>query len=308
MIRILNGSRRRDDVAASLGSASSPVYHSAAGRAAVLTAYKAQAARIPFRIETEFVPTSFGMTHVVWAGPADAPPIVVVSGVNFGAFFTLEWLERLVPHFRLIIPDVVGQPNLSAETRPKPEGHEYARWLREVLEQLDVGAVPMIGFSFGGAIVLDLASSSPSLVSKAALVVPGGFAGGNFLNVVWRLLVPWSLYRFNPSAARVPKLVSPLGDDLPAHWYDFFDLLLRHVRWAVMPPGPFSTAQLADYAGATLAVFAMDDCFFPGEKAAAAARKALGPNVVTRLISGKHVPAAAELAAIQSELLTFLGD
>jgi pimeloyl-ACP methyl ester carboxylesterase len=297
----------RHTVAANLGGDRSPVYRSAEGREVVLAAYRAQASRIPFAIESELVPTSFGATHVVWTGPVDAPPIVVVSGVNFGAFFTVEWLERLVPHFRLIIPDIVGQPNLSAETRPKPNGHEYARWLREVLEQLDVGPVPMIGFSFGGAVVLELASSSPSLVSKAALVVPGGFAGGSLLNVVWRLFVPWSLYRFNPTAARVRRLVSPLGDDLPAHWYDFFDLLLRHVRWAVMPPGPFSAAQLTDYAGPTLAVFAKDDCFFPGEKAAAAARKALGPNVVTRLISGKHVPATAEIAAIQSELLTFFG-
>ncbi len=247
------------------------------------------------------------MTHVVWTGRAEAPPIVVISGVNFGAFFTVEWLESLVPHFRLIIPDIVGQPNLSAEARPKPKGHEYARWLREVLEQLDVGPVPMIGFSFGGAVVLDLASSFPSLVSKAALVVPGGFAGGNFVNVLWRLFVPWSLYRLNPTTTRVPKLVSPLGDDLPAHWYDFFDLLLRHVRWAVMPPGPFSTAQLASYPGPTLAIFAKNDCFFPGEKAAAAARKALGPSVRTRLIDGKHVPAAAEIAIMQRELRAFLG-
>ncbi len=247
------------------------------------------------------------MTHVVQAGPAHAPPIVVVSGVNFGAFFTVEWLALLVPHFRLIIPDIVGQPNFSAEARPKPNGHEYARWVREVLEQLGVGPIPMIGFSFGGAIVLDLASSSPSLVSKAALVVPAGFAGGTFLNVLWRLFVPWSLYRFNPKATRVPKLVSPLGDDLPAHWYAFFDLLLRHVRWGVMPPGPFSTDQLAHYAGPTLAVFAKDDCFFPGEKAAAAARKALGPNVLSRMLGGKHIPAFAEIAAMQGELLAFFG-
>ena len=245
------------------------------------------------------------MTHVVRAGPAHAPPIVVLSGVNFGAFFTVEWLESLVPHFRLIIPDVVGQPNLSAETRPKPGNHQYAYWLREVLTQLDLGPVPMIGFSFGGAVVLDLASTSPSLISTAALVVPAGFAGGSFLNVVRHLFVPWSLYRLNPKTTRLPKLISPLGDDLPEHWYAFFDLLLRHVRWAVMPPGPFSADQLAKYPRPTLAIFAKDDCFFPGEKAAAAARKALGANVVTRLIDGKHVPAAAELASTQRELLAF---
>jgi pimeloyl-ACP methyl ester carboxylesterase len=288
-------------------SFSSPVYRSAAGREAVLAAYKAQAARAPFELESRFVPTSFGTTHVVLTGPEHAPPLVAVSGVNFGAFFTVEWLEMLVPRYRLIVPDIVGQPNLSAETRPRPSGHEYARWLREALAQLDLGPVPVIGFSFGGAVVLDLASSSPSLVRKAALVVPGGFAGGNLLSVLWRLFVPWSLYRRNATRARVPRLVSPLGDDLPEHWYTFFDLLLRHVRWLVQPPGPFSSDQLANYAGPTLAIFAKDDCFFPGDKAAAAARKALGPSVVTRLIDGKHIPAPAEIAAIQRELLAFFG-
>ena len=271
----------------------------------MLAAYRAQAARIPFAVESQFVPTSFGLTHVVQTGPDDAPPLVVVSGVNFGAFFTVEWLGSLAHPFRLVIPDVVGQPNLSAETRPRPSGHEYARWLREVLTELNLGPVPMIGISFGGAVVLDLASSYPSLVSKAALVVPAGFAGGSFVNVLWRLFVPWTLYRFNPVATHVPGLVSPLGDELPEHWYAFFDLLLRHVRWAVMPPGPFSTEQLAGYAAPTLAVFAKDDCFFPGEKAAAAARKALGPNVLTRLLNGKHMPAAAEIATMQRELLAF---
>jgi pimeloyl-ACP methyl ester carboxylesterase len=305
MERTHNGSHSRADVAASVASDRSPVYRSAAGREIVLAAYKAQAAKIPCEIETALVATSFGMTSVVQTGPLHAPPIVVISGVNFGAFFTLEWLGSLVPRFRLIIPDIVGQPNLSAETRPRPNGHEYARWLREVLAQLHLGPVPMIGISFGGAVVLDLITSSPSLVSKAALLVPAGLAGGGFLSVLWRLFLPWSLYRLNPKRTRVPELVSPLGDDLPAHWYAFFDLLLRHVRWAVMPPGPFSATQLADYPGPTLAVFAKDDCFFPGEKAAAAAREALGPNAVMRLINGKHIPAASELATIQRELLAF---
>ena len=295
-------------IATNLDGDHSQVYRSAEGREIVRAAYRAQASRIAFAIKTDFVPTSFGKTHILQTGPEHGRPLVVVSGVNFGAFFTVEWLESLVPHFRLIIPDLVGQPNLSAETRPKRTGHEYARWLREVLEQLGVDRAPMIGYSFGGAVVLDLASSSPSLVTKAALVVPGGFAGASFLNVLWRVLVPWSLYRFNPKTNRVPKLVGPLGDDLPAHWYDFFDLLLRHVRWAVTPPGPFSSGQLADYAGPTLAIFAKDDCFFPGDNAAAAARETLGPKVRARVIGGKHIPSAAGIAVIQNELLAFFGE
>ena len=296
--------RQRDSI-----GARSPVYRSAAGREVVLAAYRAQAASIHFGVESDFVPTSFGTTHVVWAGPVDAPPIVVICGVNFGAFFTVEWLESLVPHFRLIIPDIVGQPNLSAETRPKPSGHAIRSVVaREVLEQLDVGPVPMLGFSFGGAVVLDLASIF-SLASEQS-----GPRRARWLRR-WRF--PERPVALVPAVEPLPVQTrsTPASRNSSAPW----GTISRHIGTPFsiycfgMSDGPSCRRDLSarinlpTFAAPTLAVFAQDDCFFPGEKAAAAARKALGSTVCTRLINGKHIPAATEIAAMQAELRAFFG-
>lgn len=283
------------------------MYRSERGCEDVLAAYRAQAERIPFFFQSRFVPTEFGATHVLVAGSERLPPLVVLSGVNFGAFFTSEWVGELAPHFRLIIPDIVGQPNLSAETRPRPTRHEYARWLCDVLDQLELERARMMGLSFGGAVLLDLAAHAPSRVVKAALVVPAGFAGGNLLKVVWRIFLPWWTYRFAPNPAKVPKLLSPLGDDLPAHWYEFFDLLFRHVHWAVRPPGPFVAEDFRHYTAPTLAVFAKNDCFFPGEQAARAAGEVIRDALSTRLVEGKHIQSAESLVLIQRWVRDFLG-
>lgn len=286
--------------------AASLVYRSERGREEVLAAYRAQAARVPFAFESRFVPTAFGTTHVLLAGAERRPPLVVLSGVNFGAFFTSEWVGELATQFRLIIPDVVGQPNLSAETRPRPTEHEYGHWLTDVLNHLVLERTRVMGISFGGALALDFAAYAPARVIKAALLVPGGFSGGSVLSVLWRIFLPWSIYRFSPRPERIPKLVSSLGDNLPEHWLDFFDLLFRQVRWAVRPPGPFAAADFAGYTAPTLAVFARRDCFFPGERAAQAAAQALGRTVATRVVDGKHIQPADSMALIQRSILDFL--
>jgi pimeloyl-ACP methyl ester carboxylesterase len=285
----------------------SVVYRSKRGRDAVLAAYEEQRRRVPFPIESRYVDTGAGATHVVTAGSVGDRPLVVLSGVNFGAFFTTEWVAQLAPHFRLIIPDIVGQPNLSAETRPDLRSHGYARWLLDVLDGLGLGTVHMMGVSFGGGVVLDVAATAPERIDRAALLVPGGFAGGNPLGILLRLFLPWTLYRLIPRPARIGAILSPLADDLPPHWQAFFDLLLRHVHWAVRPPGPFGADELAGFGSPTLALFARHDCFFPGEQAARATREALRDRVTTRVIPGKHIPAATQLDAIQRTVLDFFG-
>jgi pimeloyl-ACP methyl ester carboxylesterase len=216
------------------------------------------------------------MTHVVRTGPAHAPPIVVVSGVNFGAFFTVEWLEELVPHFRLIIPDIVGQPNLSAETRPKPSGH-VCSLVALVLTQLDLGPVPMIGFSFGGAVILDLASTSPSLISDAALVAgwpPAVVSGACSVN----------LYQLNPRRRDCRNSSAP---HLPEHWYAFFDLL-------GMSGGPCRRGRSAPINSSTIRSNARHFCEGRLLLPARRRRLRLWPNVHAP-DRRKHVPAALGL-------------
>jgi hypothetical protein len=72
------------------------------------------------------VATRLGETHVLAIGPDEAPPAVFLPGGNFLNPTCLKWFVPLAERHRLYAPDIVGQPGLSAQTRPSPKGEGHA--------------------------------------------------------------------------------------------------------------------------------------------------------------------------------------
>src|ERR671936_1847372 len=105
-----------------------------------------------------------------WGDPY-APPVVCLQGVTaHGRFFRRLGEERLARRFRVLAPDL--------------RGHGYSEWdppwtisthAHDVLETLDdahVRRAPFVGHSFGGRLVLELASLDPDRVERAVLLDP----------------------------------------------------------------------------------------------------------------------------------------
>ena len=105
-----------------------------------------------------------------WGDPY-APPVVCLHGVTaHGRFFRRLGEERLARRFRVLAPDL--------------RGHGYSEWdppwtisthAHDVLETLDdahVRRAPFVGHSFGGRLVLELASLDPDRVDRVALLDP----------------------------------------------------------------------------------------------------------------------------------------
>jgi pimeloyl-ACP methyl ester carboxylesterase len=295
-------------LAAPAGVREGPLYRSAAGRAAVMALYQRKLAALPFAHDSRYVATRFGQTHVLSIGPVAAPPLVALHGVHFSGPWMAEIVRPFADTFRVHIPDVVGQPGLSAEAQPEPAGHNYARWLTDVLDALGLDAVPMAGVSFGGAIVIDLAALAPARITKAALVVPAGFAtdASVALPLIFRLLLPWTVYRLVPDRARVPDTVRALAAEMNEDHYDYFDAILRHVHWLIPTPGPFTRDDLAGFTAPVAVYAARDDIFFPGEALLREARAVL-PNLADAMVvDGSHFPTRAAQAEIDKRMAGFL--
>src|SRR5437763_1573652 len=64
--------------------------------------------RIAGPVEGREVPSRYGPSHVLLAGPADAPPVVCLHAMRTGAAHLLSELEPLLDHFRLVAPDLSG--------------------------------------------------------------------------------------------------------------------------------------------------------------------------------------------------------
>jgi len=295
--------------ASAQGARDTPVYRSEAGRAAVMESYQRKLQSLAFAHESRMLETQFGQTHVLALGQPLNPPLLALHGVNFGAPFMADFVGPLAHKFRIYIPDIVGQPGRSAPVQPDPSsGHNYARWVVNVLDGLGIDAAPVIGISFGGAVALDLAAYAPQRISKAALIVPGGFQGsGSYVSLLFRLFLPWQLYRFFPDRSRVAGVVRPLAWEMDEAYYDHFDAILRHAHWLIPPPGPFSREHLKDFHAPTAVYAARQDIFFPGDEIIPEARMVI-PNLADAAVfESSHFPTKAMQTEVTRRISSFLG-
>ena len=98
-----------------MGSGS--IYRSDAARAAIEELYDRARERLPFVTESRMVPTRFGETHVLVAGPLDGTPVVALQGGNVVNPLTLAWLTPLVD----IVPHLcAGHDRATGKDRRRP--------------------------------------------------------------------------------------------------------------------------------------------------------------------------------------------
>lgn len=282
------------------------IYRSAEAEAEALALYERRLAALPAEVERSWVQTGAGSTHVLVTGPESAPPLLAIHGAQYSGPFNLASLLPLASELRLYAPDVPGQFGRSAPTRLLPRAHAYGRWALEVLDALHLESVPVLGVSFGGAILLDLACLEPRRIRAAVLIVPAGITIGSPWRILRRLFLPWWRYRRNPSPERLALALEPLATESDEVLFEWLGTVIRTVGWRVPPPGPFRRKQLAAFDAPTFLAAAEDDVFFPRERLLRRAAKLLpGLQEIERL-PGKHIPPRASFEALNHSIQSFL--
>jgi len=266
------------------------IYRSAQGEAEVLALYEKKLANLAIETDSLIVETRFGHTHVLAAGPQDAPPVMVLTGISTGAPRILEWFLPLTRDYRLYAPDPIGQPGRSAQTRVPPGDHNYGKWMVDVLDGLGLERLPFIGVSFGGGILLDTAAYAPERISRAALVAPVGLTRVPFFDTTINFFIPCLLYRCFPSRKRLIGTIQPLAGATDDYSLEVFDATLRHVRLNLAPPGPFDKKSLAGFKAPTLLFLAKSDIFIPVEPARRRAKELLPQLTTVEVFEGPHIP------------------
>lgn len=270
------------------------IYRSAAGRAAVLAMVERGIAELPLAVASRFVDTRFGATHVLVAGPAEAPPLLVIHGANGSADQMAAGMPWVARRRRCYFLDVPGEPNRSSEVRPGKRGDGLARWVGDVMGALGLERAALLGMSGGAYAVLKAAGGLPGRVTRAVLLVPEGLSEARPLAFAWSVLAPLLRYRLRPGEANARRVMATLcgvaAEEVPARAVERFRGCLDHVR-AIADRGPMFTAEdLAGFTAPVLLVAAGRDVVFPGEPAVARARALLrGLADVVFLPAAGHV-------------------
>lgn len=206
------------------------IYRSEEGGQQVRVRYRDFLGRWPVPNQHLRVPTRAGETFVVACGPPQAPPLVLLHGSTANAACWMGDVPAWSEHFRVYAIDMIGEPGLSAESRPDLGGDEYAEWLDDVLEGLAVTRPAVVGVSLGGWLALDYATRRPGRIGKLALLCPGGIGRQKWAVL---LLAPF-LLPFGERGTRTfirLMLGSPLPDNGPGKEFgDFMLLIAKHFR------------------------------------------------------------------------------
>jgi len=189
------------------------IYRTEAGGRELMRRYEQTLAGWPVPAERRRVPTSEGETFVLVCGPEDAPPLVLLHGAGTNAAMWLGDVTEWAQHFRVYAVDVVGEPGLSAPSRPPLDSPAYTLWLDDVTRELGLDRVAIVGASLGGWLALDYATRRPERVRKLALLCPGGVGrqriGFLFTALLYKPFGRWGLRRSIRAIAGVDARVHP---------------------------------------------------------------------------------------------------
>ncbi|MEU5237399.1 alpha/beta fold hydrolase [Streptomyces lydicus] len=188
----------------------SAIYKSEAGARELRRRYREALDAWPVPAEHLRIPTREGETFVVVSGPEDAPPLVLLHGAGANTTMWQDDITTWARHFRSYALDLVGEPGLSAPSRPPLASDAPARWLDDVLDALGIARAAFVGTSLGGWMALDYATRRPERVDRLVLLCPGGVGrqkmGWLFRALLLRPLGAWGMRR---SAGTVTGLDRP---------------------------------------------------------------------------------------------------
>lgn len=140
----------------------------------VLRQYRAVLDAWPVQSQETCISTRQGETFILTSGPDEGPPLILLHG---SATNSASWVGDIgiwSQQFRVHAIDLIGEPGMSAPSRPPLGSGAYAEWLDDVLNGLSLQQAAVVGLSLGGWVAMDYANRRPDRVGKLVLISPGG--------------------------------------------------------------------------------------------------------------------------------------
>lgn len=276
------------------------LFKSEVGKKEILGLYDAKLAELQIDHEHQIVDTSFGQTNILVTGSASLPPLIMIHGSNGCAPIALETYPNLSKRFQVFAVDVLAQPNKSAETRLSMKDNSYGVWMNEIMASLDIQNVTLVGFSFGGLIILKTLINNEKRVKEAFLAAPAYIVNGNPLRALFKVFIPMKRYMKTKRISYVEKFLKELFSDRDEFAVQYLSKVFIHFDMDFTPV-PVISKKDAQAIITPITIFgAGEDIMFPGKKMLKRASK-IFPNLKESILleGSKHVQGRADNERIE---------
>ena len=268
----------------------SELYRSVESRHILHNLYRKQMIATHVSLTERMVETGFGDTHVVFYGNPQGIPVLFFAGENvlmplaIRPFTQGLDLEKIL----LIAPDLPGHIGFSTERKLSFAKNEYGAWACEVMNALDLPAAPVIGYSFGGSLALQLCKKSLLRVERLLLVLPAGIVNTP-VSKMNRLFAPAAKKPKEPADDEIREALQPVLHFQQPALTDALKMIVTHSLVEKTGFDKLSRKDIHKYKSPVFVVGEKSDWLFPGNDVIKRACK-IFPNMYgTRLLSlGSH--------------------
>lgn len=190
------------------GKATHAIFSSKKGEQKYIAAYNKTLKKWPVPYEEKDIPTKYGTAHVIIAGPKDAPPLVLMHGMDASSTMWYPNIKSYTKEYRVYAIDYLLEPGKSVLKDKRPNTDEMVEWYADVLNKLGLGDIYLLGTSRGGWIAANFATHKPERVKKLALLSPVQVFGLMEMNRKMRKAVS---FKFFPNRKRMRKAVDAMS-------------------------------------------------------------------------------------------------
>ncbi|OOC53980.1 MULTISPECIES: alpha/beta fold hydrolase [Nocardiopsis] len=263
----------------------STIYTSPTGERELRLHYRRALESWPVPADHLRISTGQGETFVLACGPQDGPAVLLLHGSGANATAWNADVTELARRARVYAVDVIGEPGLSAPSRPPLDSGAHARWLEEVLDGLGLTSAAVVGMSLGGWMALDLATRCPERVRRLGLLCPGGLGRQR----TGRILLSMALRVFGARGRRRSvRSMTGLSETEDRSVLDAVERTFAHFRPRTEGLPRFSDQALGRLTMPVLAIVGERDAMFDSRQSARRLRARVPHATVTVLPGTGH--------------------
>lgn len=266
------------------------LYTSESGKNEILILYNQKLDQLKIAYTSKQMDTSFGKTNIIIVGDATKPPLIIVHGSNGCAPIALETYPTLSKKFQVFAIDVLAQPNKSAETRLNMKDNTYGLWMNDIIKKLELKNVTMVGFSFGGLVILKTLVQNESNIKEVFLSAPAFIVNGNPLIAVFKIFIPMKLYIRTQRTKYMERFLKALFSEKDEFALNYLSKVFLYFKMDFSPIPIIKKEEAQSIKTPITLIVAKKDIIFPGVKMMKRANK-IFPSLKNTILleDSKHV-------------------
>ena len=281
-----------------------PIFTTPEGRAKYMAAYEAMFSLWKVPHDSIDVITSYGSTHINASGPGDGYPLVLLHGAGLSSTVWFANIAELSANHRVYAVDAIGDAGKSIAEGLMKKRIDYAEWLREVFDGLNIESCYLLGHSYGGWLALNTALAYPDRLRKIVLLAPA--ASFYPLGFVTKLLLYLGEFKIRPPARSMFKMIASKETVFEETFIHLMEMVTRYCFPATMFPTVYTDEELNQIEMPALLLIGAREKIYNPKKAIDRAQR-LMPDLTAEIIPNVgHTLNMEQPETINARILEFL--